>query len=127
MKFNFKVNENFAAGIKRLSDVLGYEISDSGITVINAEGDKIGVTYKDKIATVYHKNKVQFFRGIGVLLENLKKSEEFEVFFDTHFDTLSGMIDSSRCGVPRISSIKKSVPSASGRQLPLQQTNEASL
>ena len=107
MKLNFKVCSCFAEGIRRLSPVLDYEISANGLTVKAEECDKIGVCLKDGEATIYYKNKVQFFRGIGVLLENIKESSEFEVFFDTHFDTLSGMIDASRCGVPRISSIKR--------------------
>ncbi len=105
MIFKFNVDNSFSEGIKRLSTLLGYTEGD-GISVEAVLGDKIGVAYKDGRATVYHKNKVQFFRGIGVLLENLKKNNDFELFFDDHFDTLSGMIDASRCGVPRISSIK---------------------
>ena len=93
MKLNFKINQDFEVGISRLAPILGYEISEKGISVSAIEGDKIGVTLKEGAATIYHKNKVQFFRGIGVLLENMKKASEFEVFFDTHFDTLSGMID----------------------------------
>ena len=107
MKLNFKVDRSFLEGINRLSTVLGYEVSDDGLTVLAEEGERIGVSLKDGVATVFHKNKVQFFRGIGVLLENIKEKDEFEVFFDTHFDTVSGMIDASRCGVPRISSVKK--------------------
>ncbi len=106
IKLNFNVDNNLSEGINRLSPILGYELGE-GIKVTAKEGDRIGVTLKNGEAVIYHKNKVQFFRGIGVLLENLKKSDSFEVFFDTQFDTLSGMIDASRCGVPRISTIKK--------------------
>ncbi len=106
IKLNFDVDRSFAEGIKRLAPVLGYEEGE-GISVSAEKGEKIGVALKAGKAVIYHKNKVQFFRGIGVLLENCKDKSEFEVFFDTHFDTLSGMIDASRCGVPRLSSIKK--------------------
>ena len=85
MKLNFKVCECLSEGIKRLEGILGYEISDGGIKVFAVEGEKIGVTLKNGEATVYYKSKVQFFRGIGVLIENAKKSSEFEVFFDGHF------------------------------------------
>ena len=107
MKLSFKVCDCFFEGIRRLSDVLGYEIAEDGLTVTAKEGDRVGVTLKDGRATIYHKNKVQFFRGIGVLLENARVGKDFEIFFDTQFDTVSGMIDASRCGVPRISSVKR--------------------
>ena len=107
MKLNFIVSEIFLEGAKRLEDVLGYEISDSGIKVFAVEGDRTGVALKNGEATIYYKSKVQFFRGIGVLIENVKKSAEFELFFDTYFDTVSTMLDTSRCAVASIKGVKK--------------------
>jgi len=109
MKLNFIVSEIFLEGAKRLEDVLGYEISDSGIKVFAVEGDRAGVALKNGEATIYYKSKVQFFRGIGVLIENVKKSAEFELFFDTYFDMVSTMLDTSRCAVASIKGVNSAV------------------
>lgn len=106
MKLNFKVDKEFFEGISRLSSVLGYELGD-GITVTAEACDKCGVTLKDGAAVIYYKNKAQFFRGIGLLLENAREKSEFSVFSDTHFDTVSSMVDASRCSVPRVRTVKK--------------------
>ncbi len=41
MKLNFNVCDCFFEGIKRLAAVLGYEISDDGITVLAQKGEKV--------------------------------------------------------------------------------------
>ena len=104
MKLNFKVDKGFDVGIKRLEKLLGYECGE-GITVYAEAGDKIGVTLSGGVATIYYRDKVQFFRGLGVLIENVKKSCQFEIFEDGHFTTLSAMIDASRCLVPKVESV----------------------
>ena len=104
MKLNFKVDKDFEIGIKRLEKLLGYECGD-GITVYAEQGDKIGVTLSDGVARIYYRDKVQFFRGIGILVENVKKSSQFELLEDGHFTTLSAMIDASRCLVPKVESV----------------------
>ena len=104
MKLNFKVDKAFDVGIKRLGKLLGYECGE-GITVYAEKGDKIGVKLADGVATVYYRDKVQFFRGLGILAENVKKSCQFEIFEDGHFTTLSAMIDASRCLVPKVESV----------------------
>ena len=104
MKLNFKVDKTFDEGIKRLRELLGYECGD-GITVYAERGEKIGVKLSDGVATIYYRDKVQFFRGIGVLIENAKNSSQFEIFEEGHFTTLSAMVDASRCSVPKVESV----------------------
>ena len=106
--FNFNVNQELEAGIQRLKSVLGYEIGD-GITVTAKQGDKIGVSLKNGSATIYYRDKVQFFRGIGVLAENAKLSDSFEIFEDGYFESITTMIDTSRCGAPTVASFKSLV------------------
>ena len=105
MKLNFKVAEELMLGVTRLSSVLGYELGE-GITVSAVKGDRIGVSLKGGAATIYYREKVQFFRGIGVLLQNAKKEDEFDITEDGFFDTVASMIDAARCGVPKISTVK---------------------
>lgn len=105
MKLNFNVDKSFDLGIDRLAGVLGFERGE-GIEVSAVRGDRIGVSLKDGKAVVYYRDKVQFFRGLGVLIENAKKSAEFDITEDGFFETLSAMIDSSRCGVPTVKTVK---------------------
>ena len=105
MKLNFKVAEELMLGVDRLSSVLGYELGE-GITVSAVKGERIGVSLKGGAATIYYREKVQFFRGIGVLLQNAKEKDEFDITEDGFFDTVASMIDASRCGVPKISTVK---------------------
>ena len=105
MKFNFNVDNTFDVGIDRLASILGYERGD-GISVTASQGERIGVSLKNGAATIYYRDKAQFFRGLGVLVENAKKSDKFDITEDTFFTTLSAMIDSSRCGVPTLKTVK---------------------
>lgn len=105
MKLNFIVDNSFNVGIDRLSAILGYERGD-GITVTASQGERVGVSLKNGNAVIYYRDKSQFFRGLGVLVENAKKSQEFDISEDTFFTTLSAMIDSSRCGVPTLKTVK---------------------
>ena len=102
--FTFKTDEQFAIGIKRLQDILGFEYGD-GITVTAQKSDRLGVTLKDGQAVIYDTKKHLFFRELGILCEHAAE-QEFEVFEDTFFDQLSVMIDASRCAVQTVSSIK---------------------
>ena len=65
-------------GVSRLCDVLGYEIGE-GITVNAIMGDKLGVSLKNGVATIFYPRKHLFFRELGVLVENARKSDEFEI------------------------------------------------
>ena len=108
MKFKFDVDKTFLNGMERLKNVLGFETGD-GITVTAEKSDKLGVTLKDGKATVYYTQKAFFFRQLGILVHNAKTKTEFELFDDTFFDTLSVMIDTSRCGVPTVDTVNKMI------------------
>ncbi len=107
MKLNFNVDAELSVGIDRLADILGYEISESGISVSAEKGERIGASLKNGKATVYYRDKVQFFRGLGTLVEKAKTGSDFDVSEDGFFTTLSTMVDASRCAVPTVSSVKK--------------------
>ncbi len=104
MKFNFNVDKDFHTGIERLSSVLGYEIGE-GITVTAEKGEKLGISLHKNNAVIYYKHKAQFFRGIGMLMQHANEGE-LDIADDGFFDTLGAMIDSSRCGVPTIKTVK---------------------
>lgn len=106
MKFAFCVNDDLQKAVKRAAEVLGMELGE-GITVALSEGDRVGVSLKDGRATIYYKRKSQIFREMGILLENAKISDSFDITEDGYFDTLGVMVDTSRCGVPKIETLKK--------------------
>ena len=99
--YNFKVDTDLSVGIKRLSEILGFEFGES-ITVTAQKSDKNGVTLKNGEAVIYYTRKSVFFRELGILVENAKTKNEFEIFEDGFFTELSIMIDASRCAVPTV-------------------------
>ncbi len=106
IKLNFNVDKAFDTGIARVQNILGFEIGD-GISVNAVKSDKIGVTLSDKKATIYYNKKHIFFRELRVLCENAAKRDCFEIFEDTHFETVAAMIDVSRREVLSLDGAKK--------------------
>ena len=104
---SFEMDEALLVGVERLQDVLNFKIGD-GITVRGEKGEKIGVCKQGNLATIYYKEKHHFFRELGVLVENLGKTDgDFEVVEDGFFETLATMVDASRCGVPTVEAFHK--------------------
>lgn len=104
---SFEMDEALLVGVERLQDVLNFKIGD-GITVRGEKGEKIGVCKQGNLATIYYKEKHHFFRELGVLVENLGKTDgNFEVVEDGFFETLATMVDASRCGVPTVEAFHK--------------------
>ena len=79
MKFNFNVDSSFQNGIDRLSKFLKFELGN-GINVKAVQGEKIGVSYKDGDATIYYRDKAHFFRELGLLIQNLRTKDSFDIF-----------------------------------------------
>ncbi len=104
MKFKFNVNKELQNSIERLAPVLGMELGE-GITVDVCQGERIGVSLSRNRAVIYYKKKNQIFRGMGVLLENARKKDGFDITEDGFFDTLGVMVDTSRCGVPTVKTL----------------------
>ena len=108
MKLNFSVKSDLSFGIEHLKDKLGYEISEDGIRITAEEGSRLGVSFSDGEATVYYQKKHQFFRELCLLVGRLKESDlPFDITEDTHFETVSAMIDASRCAVPTVKTAKE--------------------
>ncbi len=107
MKIKFNTDKCFEEGILRLQNVLDFEISESGISLYAVCGDKIGVTYENEIATIYYSSPHHFYRELGIFLENAKTKNEFEIFEDGFFESLSAMLDVSRGAAPTVKTIKE--------------------
>lgn len=106
MKLKFDLTEELLVGARRLLPILDVTEGD-GITVVAERGERIGVSLKGGKATVYYRDKAHFFRGLGLLAENAKRSDAFDITEDGYFEFISHMLDSSRCAVPRVSTVKR--------------------
>ena len=106
MKFTFSIPEELSLGAERLLPLLGIEKGEG--PVVTAEpSDRTGIVYRDGRATVYYQSKHLFFRELSVLAKEAEDKESFEWWEDGHFTTLSAMIDSSRCGVSTVKTVKR--------------------
>ncbi len=55
-----------------MKPVLDFEISADGIKLCAEKSDKIGVSLKNGVATIFYMSDNQFFRELGAFIENLK-------------------------------------------------------
>ncbi len=106
LNLDFCVPEELLTGIERLCPLLGVERGE-GIFVRAEKSDRTGVTLKDGRAVIYYAKKHLFFRQLGILCERAVGEDAFEVFEDGHFETVSTMIDTSRCGVPTVKTVER--------------------
>ncbi|MBQ9778108.1 MAG: hypothetical protein IJW22_04195, partial [Clostridia bacterium] len=102
LKFN--IPDDLAKKAERLQPLLGFTQGNE-ITVSAVMGEKNGVTLQNGNAVIYYTKLHMFFRELGILLENARKSDAFEIFEQAYFETLSVMLDVSRCGVPQKSTV----------------------
>lgn len=107
MKLLFDVPKDLLPGAERLASILGYEISEGGITVRAEASVAPGVRLKDGVATIYYKKKNQFFRGIGNLVERATHSDDFSLTEDTQFDMIGVMLQAIGCYIPTVKGAKE--------------------
>ena len=106
MKLNFKVEKELIAPAERLSGILGFEIGEE-IEVTAVKGERVGVSLKNGKATIYYKEKNHFFREIGILVENAKKSDSFDISEDSFFTMTGVMMDTSNYHIITVAGMKK--------------------
>ncbi len=102
LKFN--IPDDLAKKAERLQTLLGFTQGNE-ITVNAVMGEKNGVTLQNGNAVIYYTKLHMFFRELSVLLENARRADAFEIFEQAYFETLSVMLDVSRCGVPQKSTV----------------------
>ena len=107
MKFKFNVDKTFEEGIKRFSKIYSFEMSEDGISVTAKKGDRRGVSLKNKEAVIYYREKPEFFRELGLLLENCAKSNLFDITEADNFDAPGFMLDASRGAVAKVETVKR--------------------
>ena len=99
MKLYFTGNiKELETGIRVLAEDYDYEISEDGIRVQVEKSDKNGLCVKrdGKEGYISYGEKVQFFRALGLFLQESKKSEKFELCEDCMFTMNGAMFDVSQ-------------------------------
>ena len=105
LKLHLMTDADLSTPATRLQSLLGFELGE-GIDVYAEQGARNGVVLQGNRAVICYVKKNYFFRGLGLLVQHAA-SGDFEIFEDTHFEVLSVMIDTSRCGVPTVHSINE--------------------
>jgi Glycosyl hydrolase family 20, catalytic domain. len=94
-------------GVQLLQSHLRITISDGGypLTVHQRKGP-IEVRNRDGIGEIYYQEKIHFFRGLGLWLENFQNQKEFEIIEYPQFRTSGVMLDASRNAVLQVEEIQ---------------------
>jgi hexosaminidase len=107
LKFNGDL-EGLAEGIEILGARYGYEAADDGIPidVINKPGN-LRVVLRNGKGLIEYGKKVEFFRALGLFVENVSLHDNFSIIEEPQFDMNGAMIDVSRNAVLSVDSVKK--------------------
>lgn len=108
MKIRFSGELNgLEAGIQFLEKRLGYTISEDGMQVLVQCGtDGLHIKGDANQVVIEYQERVQFFRALGIMMEQLKKEEAFEIYESPNFKTIGTMVDVSRNAVLTVESTK---------------------
>lgn len=109
LKLKFMLeDETLLEGIQELEREYHFVLDPDGIAVkAEASKEELSVSYNGNEAVIGYKEKIHFFRGLGLLVEEMKKEAEFEIKEQPQFDSTGAMFDMSRNAVLRGDSIKE--------------------
>jgi hypothetical protein len=96
-------------GIQILSCDFNYELSEKGfkVQVEKSEGSPIYVAKKGDKAIIRYSEKIHFFRGLGLFLEQIIHNKDFEIIEKPQFTTNGVMFDVSQSNaVMRVNTVK---------------------
>lgn len=100
--------EKVSQGIKIMQKRLHYEIAEDGYTVwVQNNSNGLSVGTENGAFFIRYQHKVEFFRGLAILLEKLKKQEtKFLIREIPKFNQCGTMIDVSRNAVLTVETVK---------------------
>ena len=98
--------EEVSAGAQRITKLLGLNVCEEGIAVNVSRGDKLIVKTTDNGIVITYNEKIQFFRALGHLGENLKKGGEFCIDEYPRFNSTGVMPDLSSENSVTVDSLK---------------------
>jgi hexosaminidase len=94
-------------GINVLAGELGFKVCDEGVPVFveKTEGLLQAALYNGK-GSLRYSEKVHFFRALGLFVEEMGRSQSFDIIETPRFSLNGGMFDVSRNAVLKTESIK---------------------
>ncbi|MEH7222310.1 beta-N-acetylhexosaminidase [Bacillus sp. JJ1566] len=94
-------------GLHILSSELSFHEGNDGyhVHIVQRKGP-IFIKNDSNEAEIHFEEKIHFFRGLGLLLENFKKGRTFEITEVPQFEMTGAMLDASRNGVLTVDEIK---------------------
>lgn len=108
IQFN-NLPEELQDGVERLKKVLNFETGEEGIPVNVRQGDEICVSLEGGAGSITYAAKNQFFRALGLFIENALSKKAFEVKETARYDSFGVMIDASRNGVMSVEAIMECI------------------
>lgn len=95
-------------GIQILGKDLKYEVSEDGIPVgvEKTEENIINIVFESGRGAIRYKDKIHFFRSIGLFIEALQEKNDFVIVEQPQFCMNGAMFDMSRNAVFKVDSIK---------------------
>lgn len=109
MKINFTGDTaELSEGLRLIAAELKIQQSDDGYPVHitkNAVGN-LEVKNENGKGSISYKEKIHFFRALGLWIENYNRSGDFEITETPRFDMSGAMLDASRNGVLSVPSIQ---------------------
>lgn len=109
LKFNGDLKD-LAKGIEILGAKYGYEAADDGIHIdIVKQPGNIRVELTNGKGLITYNRKVEFFRALGLFLENAGRQGSFKIVEEPQFEMSGAMIDVSRNAVLTVGSVKKTI------------------
>ena len=109
MLLHFQGNtDEIMEGVRILSSQLGYSLSEEGLRINVTGGQaRLQVSGKNGEYSIAYGEKTEFFRGLALLTDKIKKEEkEFDIIEQKGFDTCGVMFDVSRNAVLKPESVK---------------------
>ncbi len=107
MVISFQSCEAFGEGLSRVLPILGVECGEGGYSLRAEQADFLGASLSGKEGVIYYKEKIHFFRALGLFVEKARLGGDFEVRESLSFDTVGMMFDTSRFGGLKLSAIKE--------------------
>ncbi len=108
MKFKFTGNTDFFdKGIEIFGGMLAFEISPDGISVaLEQRPGTLEVSFSDNCGCIRFDKRIHLYRGLGLLIENLRKVSSFHIAEQPQFDMDGVMVDVSRNAVLKVENVK---------------------
>lgn len=110
MNLSFKLTGDFAPvenGCKILSKRLGINFSQAGTPLyVKNEGDSLVINIESDGYSITYSNLTEFFRGLGILCDGIRKDIDFEVTEKKRFETCGIMYDVSVGAVYKVETAK---------------------